>query len=351
MLQYAKASVAHFGPSFVLVCVSVRASCLFVFCRCGMAQREASQVSLGLLDDEAVLRGGHLIAPVVLQNLQVVDGKQFVRLSQTDKALCQFLSGQCKQSRPLSTCAVFKKMVALRQAFVHQFLLPCPPFAAEDDHAAALGLDAEDALGKPKRLRAKRIKSVKKQLPEWFSATLPTPGRPDWHVTVLVESGNFAPCIEVTQLNFDALLAIVEVERGEASGESPKKLASRRSPRGERGSREYWIESKRRWVTVQYDAGVGDASHKKKRTLLRKSSDTAAVLPLGDIQQMMPLLPLAAPALPAATSGFAPEVEEALRQGVNDHGSSSNHSTGDREASDQVPKGDGGGDPCEDLFE
>ena len=325
-------------------CVFVCASCLFVFCRRGMAQRGVSQVALGLLECEAVLRGGHLTAPVVLQNVHLVGGKQFVRLAQSDKALCQFLCGQCRQFRPFSTCAVFKKMVALRRAFVLEFLDPSCALPRGGDQAAELGLDAQEAPRIKKLRRSKKVEAIKRQLPEWFDATLSAPGRPDWHVAVLVESGNVAPCIELTQANLDELLAIVQVERDEASGDSPKKVASSRSPRGERGSREYWIQSKHRWVGVRYESDVGDASRKKKRTLLRRPSDTPAILPLG---APGPVLPLVAPTVRYADSGLAPEGEEALRQEHNDPGAS-DLSRGDGGAYGQVPQEE---DTCASIFD
>ena len=297
-----------------------------------MAQREVSHVAIGMLADEAVLRGGHLAAPVVLQNLRVVEGRQFIPLSISCINLCQFLSGRCRQTSPLSKWGVFKRFVALRRSFVHDFLNPAKDQVGPggEDHAAALGLDAEceDCPQQPIRRTRRKSRVVKKQLPAMFDATMPIPGRPDWVFALLLESGTSAPCIEATQANFDALLHIVETERGEAADDAPKKQASRRSPRGERGSREYWIESKGRWVTVQYEPAEGDGASKKRRTTTRRPSDSGAVLPLAAREGSEP------------TSG-----EEASCQEVRDEAASRH--IGDGEASRPIVDAE---DACASLF-
>ena len=54
-------------------------------------------------------------------------------------------------------------------------------------------------------------------------------------------------------------------------------LASRRSPRCEKGQREYWQEARKRWVKVVMEVDE-KAGAKRQRTLHRQASNPAALL-------------------------------------------------------------------------
>ena len=260
-----------------------------------------------------VLRGGYLSGPTSLSGLVEVDGRRYVRLARRSQILCFFLLGKSHSLSPLAGNAVLDKIMALRHDFVKRFSSGIAEDGPSDetvseDPAAQLGLDADDDeeeglvpfCGRSRR----RVRIVRKTLPSSFEAQLPRPDLPDWCFRMLPERGNKAPAIEATDYNFRTLFELVSTSPApEGPGAAAKRQPSRRSPRGDRGSREYWIDGKRRWVKVQMEDDVNTGA-KKKRTLVRKSS---VLLPLelpGPALLSEPL-PLEAPAAASSPEGIA----------------------------------------------
>ena len=103
------------------------------------------------------------------------------------------------------------------------------------------------------------------------------PDQSKWEFLIIVETGNIGPAIEATTANVEALRELTIAASGHTDTQS-RRQAAIRSPSGERGGRYYWIESKKRWVKIVAEEDV-DGS-KKRRTLTRKPSHTAALEPL-----------------------------------------------------------------------
>ena len=269
-----------------------------------MASRSPTAIATGLHADEMVLRGGRLTCPTVLTGLVVVEGRQYVRLARHSDVLCHFFTAKSRGLAPLAGNPVFDQIAALR----HEFLLNFgkgDTQVEEHDKTDDLGLDASDDEGLAPMCRRSRrnLRVVSKALPTDFEATLSRPGQSDWRFRMLCERGNRAPCIEATSGNFDVLFKLVSdalVKQGAKRGATAKQ-PSRRSPRGEPGAREYWLESKQRWLRVEFEEGE-QVGKKKRRTLTRKMSNPA-------------VLPLAAPASSSSSEslggGGDPEVAEA----------------------------------------
>ena len=142
-----------------------------------------------------------------------------------------------------------------------------------------LGLDAPDEGFAPSASRSRRSsRTINKQLPAYFDAVFPRDGQSEWRFRMLVERGHKAPCIEATEENFKALFELVS--SAAALAEPSRRRQSRRSPRGEPGSREYWVDSRQCWVKIMEEVDPANGS-KKRRQLSRRASNSA-VLPLVD---------------------------------------------------------------------
>ena len=89
--------------------------------------------------------------------------------------------------------------------------------------------------------------------------------------------GHKAAAFEAIQANFDTLFEIVSDTFKTLAKDGTRK-ASRREPRGEPGAREYWVESKKRWVQVSFK-DVAGTGLKKRRTLTKRASNPSALLP------------------------------------------------------------------------
>ena len=237
-------------------------------------------VANGLQADEIVLRGGRLTSPTLLTGLEVVEGRQYVRLGRRSPALCLFLTAKSQCVGPLAGNAVLDQIAALRQDFVQKFGKE-DINDVEDDKVEDLGLDASDESLVPTGGRSRRnLRVVNKTLPSHFEARLARPGKCDWTFRMLCERGNKAPCIEATTVNFEALFQLVSDSHAKTGVEedSPAKQRSRRSPRGDPGAREYWLDSNQRLVKIEYE-DVQHAGAKRRRTVTRRSSNPA-LLPL-----------------------------------------------------------------------
>lgn len=89
--------------------------------------------------------------------------------------------------------------------------------------------------------------------------------------------------MDVSEANFRKLYDIVQAEM-EKSGDGGASVAShvsqeaaprraQRSPRGERGAREYWRSDRGRWVKREMVDTEGPSPSKKVRTVTRRPSD------------------------------------------------------------------------------
>ena len=105
--------------------------------------------SLGLLPSEAVLRGGFLKGAVVVDQLKVVENRQFKMLLKGCRWLNMFLTKASVCKRPLASTTVFERMATARN-IEYQRVLEAPKQDNdgvgngghnEDDFVGALGLD------------------------------------------------------------------------------------------------------------------------------------------------------------------------------------------------------------------
>jgi hypothetical protein len=246
-------------------------------------------VELGCLDTELVLRGGRLPEPLLLTGLRVVNGKQFVTLSKSNSVLNRFLSNSSTCKRPLAGTLVFEKLTKLRNDGYRQLLTqaasgPGDGHEGQADLAALLDLDASPGVivasspgDEPADQRRFRKRFVD-QVPRTLTATMQQLGRVAWELTMLSEGGRKNPAMEASAANFVALLEWVNADLNDEAVRRPQygslvAAAERRSPRGPKHAREYFVNGK--WVTKISQAvpAPNSTPSRRFRTLKRWGSD------------------------------------------------------------------------------
>jgi hypothetical protein len=244
-------------------------------------------VRIGCAEDELVLRGGFLPAPIVI-NVKVVADRKFIALSKSSVVLSQFLTGTAAYKKPLARTLFIERLSDARNAKVNAFIgeiraakviEPDTATHQASDPVASLDLDVDEPTGTssnngPRRRRIS-IGTLMKQLPVF--AEVEYPGDASWAPKVLMERQNVAPSIEATATNFEKLLELAKADLADDSvrrlphGSSPDKVL--KAPRGEAGNRSYFRCANKRWITKTL---VGRC---KYRTLKRRSSDEAPPAP------------------------------------------------------------------------
>eukprot|EP00931_Biecheleriopsis_adriatica_P047758 TRINITY_DN27551_c0_g1_i1.p1 TRINITY_DN27551_c0_g1~~TRINITY_DN27551_c0_g1_i1.p1 ORF type:complete len:310 (-),score=61.63 TRINITY_DN27551_c0_g1_i1:20-877(-) len=227
---------------------------------------------LGLEDTEAVLRGGYLAKPLVVQGLEVVGGKKFIRLWKTSPELILLLTQSSSCKRPLSQCQTFTIMQGQRNTMYKELLQQqAQPDAnkasAEDDSdMEALGLDAPDSGGQKQddKQPSRSPRDCKKyiaQLPPTIVLKLDHGDLPQWCPEVLLESGATAPAMHLTDENLECLAQFVRAQMQE----SPRKrrAAGEKSPRGPPSARQYFIEG-RGWIRMEQSESKSNSSRSSR---------------------------------------------------------------------------------------
>ena len=245
-------------------------------------------VSVGCLPTELVLRGGYLKEPVVVSDLLVFEGLQYVTLYKVAPVLNKFLAGLASCKRPLAKSLLFETLAAKRNELIEEKKRSVQAggmaaiFGDTTDLAAGLGLDdgaSEPPSAKKARRRHVPVKRVIELLPETAVVTLERPGQ-TWEVRMLLESRTKAPSVEATAENFAAMFEWVQAEFEGGSSRRRKHGASEppvREPRGQKGAREYLVRNK--WVKKVAAPEAAPARRPYSqgfRTLKRRRSDEPA---------------------------------------------------------------------------
>ena len=225
---------------------------------CSVAMAAVSFV-MGLQQGEAVVRGGLLKKPVVLQNLRADGSSLYLPLWKTSSMLATLFAGKSVGKRPFRSTGVFELLTEARDAKYAALLLeaadddtaqPVGKIVLEEDPVQALGLDGpivhSDGVPCPRGGGSRRRrKVVKRQVPSVASVHIVYDGV-EWDVKMLMDT-NKVPSIELTPTNLDILCGFVQADVAKAGGgDGPVKQRACRAPKGPRGQREYFINN--RWV-------------------------------------------------------------------------------------------------------
>lgn len=257
----------------------------------------AGDIRMGLLPSEIVVRGGGLSQPVIVENVRVIQGRQFVSLKASSSWLCRFLSGQGTSSRPLVKTNSLDRLAALRNARFSELLNEAakdvsPP--ADDDLSGKLGLDDDDNdhagdqagaaegssqeqkhPGKQKSPAKPPRKTMMAQMPPWAEVKV-VAGDFEWVPILVMEGATKAPSMEATAANFRNLYQFVTGDLAEGLGQRVRERHGagkhRPEPRGSMDERMYAVG--RCWVTKIKETTPDGKKH--LRTLKRLRSDEKA---------------------------------------------------------------------------
>ena len=205
----------------------------------------------GVSETEAVLTGGLLLTPVLLQDLTVVDDIKFTRLNKAWPTLCLFLTGEHPRKCPLKNVAIFTQMK--ERMHKHRSALVA---VAETVLKATRDAKDEMILGPVSKGRQPGKRAHKREkntllLPEYDAVDMGL-GMRQWAPTVLIRPGDANVSMEVTTENFQALFDIVQTQlaepftEGGVAGMPKRQVRPKSDPRAPihspRGTR-YWIDS------------------------------------------------------------------------------------------------------------
>ena len=164
-------------------------------------------ISTGLKTTETVLRGGGLVAPVVVGAGLRVDGMLFWPLRLQDSDLHRFLTGKRVSLRLLNSLPIFEVLARSRAEAIVKLLLSVEKDDGEDDPVEELGLDAVPTC----RPRRASKGASKRYLGSHVEITVNVDGFEPWTPRVLLNSCTAAVAIEVTDHNMAMLWRIVQV--------------------------------------------------------------------------------------------------------------------------------------------
>jgi hypothetical protein len=239
-------------------------------------------VSLGLLPNEIVIRGGLLLKPVIVSNVSVVAGAHYLVLIKSNPVLCQFLAGQTSCKRPLVKTMVFETLQKARNTKFKELVEEArgasgdlgPGEADDADIEDKLGLDLDVVVSSP--TKGKRKVAISRLVAQVPSAAKVSMLGGEWCPMMLMEGSTKAPAIEATPDNLRRLFDMAQAEmedgiakrarHGSNSGDRPE-------PRGPQGRREYVVGNK--WVTKIRVEDAAENKGRKFRTLKRRRSDEA----------------------------------------------------------------------------
>ena len=222
----------------------------------------AAPVTVGLAPNELSVRGGFLRKPEVFENVVTVEGRQFLPLIKRQPLLTRFLLGRAEvlatnARRPLAKALVIDQLATLRADARARLLKDNLADASGDaagDWAGKLDLDGGDS--QPKSARKRR----KLALPSMVCVSIEREGFEPWHPMILLDKASKAVSIEATAANLDMLSRLVARDcavgdyHREAFG-SAAASGSRPLPRGQSGSREYFVGSRNAWLTKHKETG------------------------------------------------------------------------------------------------
>jgi hypothetical protein len=234
-----------------------------------------SNIACGVLPSELVIRGGGLEKPIVLTELKEESGKRFFHLVKDNENVALLLTGACKSRRLLANSLTIEHLGRLRDDKFNQL-------AAELGGQAGgqLAASEEDVLGlvavsastpSPRKARVKL--QIQSQMPTSAAVEIELPDGTMWRPVVLLTDRKTNPHMEATTENFNNLYILVQhdLSAGEHKRErhgAGREADEKKEPRVlDNGSREYWVEARRRWVQkkpIQEDSLEEEPDNKKK---------------------------------------------------------------------------------------
>lgn len=239
------------------------------------AAMDFQPVSLGLLPDEVVIRGGLLPKPMIVSNVKVVAGAPYLVLIKSSAVLCQFLAGKSSCKRPLVKTMVFETLLEARNTKFKELIEEARGAAGDLGPGEGEVAEFEDKLGLdvavPSPAKGKRKVAISRLVAQVPVAAKVSMLGGEWCPMMLLEGSTKAPAIEATPDNLRRLFDMAQAEmedgvikraRHGVGGEDRPK------PRGPMARREYCIGN--RWVTKIRIAPVANKS--KFRTLKRRRS-------------------------------------------------------------------------------
>jgi hypothetical protein len=213
-------------------------------------------VSVGLLPQELVLRGGGLVRPVVLTDLREVAGSLFVPLSLVNPLLHEFMTGRKASHRDLAKAQIIQALAQARNAARDGALIslqnPGVPEESFADKAGSLGFDQGTRIKRADRI----LRRSGATLAETAEVEVNLGGLPPWRPRVVLDAARCTVAMEASAENFERLFEFAQLAPMHDRQRPDPKLA--RPPRGPAEAREYFHKSKQRWV--QYNKTLAEAS-------------------------------------------------------------------------------------------
>ncbi len=236
---------------------------------------------LGQLPTELVLRGGMLDKPIVVTDIVMIQGRQFMRLRKGDAKLSQFLTGVALSQRQMSNSTVIERLTTLRDdkyTILLQELGHAGGTDTVEESADDLGLNGSTGGSPTTRPNKSKVRSL---MPAITTLAVVLPDGSEWQPSVMMDPRHIAPAMEATSENLDALFVLVRQDMDDGNVRRPQFGCERepgvaKAPRLlSDGSREYW--SGHRWVRkLPVPKGVIAGQTRKFTCLVRRSSDEAA---------------------------------------------------------------------------
>ena len=218
---------------------------------------------MGLAASEMVVRGGRLSEPMVFANLLVdEEGRRFLKLRKAHEGLCRFLTGRGSWISPLAGSSVFETLRVRRNEVLAALVAEAfEPEAGDEevDPMALLGVD--EAVAFEAGSLSRRARKLRWTAAQTTRKAVTVSLEPDFEFQVLVDSSQSSPSVEVTASSLWKIFQLVnrDLEVPPRTKKASKPVASR-APRGPQGKREYWDDSRSRWV--QKEALAGSKRHK-----------------------------------------------------------------------------------------
>ncbi len=208
---------------------------------------------------EAVLRGGHLSQPVLLQGLITRGGAAYLPLWKTHPQLNMFLTRTSSCRRPLAHAAFMRDISAERDRVQDEFKrswMEGEQDASGEDPVDKLFGGEQDASGESKPKAGRRTKKRGPPLtaifPETFTLHLQRESGAPWTPRILADSKTKAVSMEC---NVDSLVALFEkaaAEAQDASSEKPRRGKAAKEPQDINGGRYYYMKTREKWIRKTY---------------------------------------------------------------------------------------------------
>jgi hypothetical protein len=173
-------------------------------------------VSLGLLPDEVVIRGGLLPKPMIVSNVKVVAGAPYLVLIKSSAVLCQFLAGRSSCKRPLVKTMVFETLLEARNTKFKELIEEARGAAGDLGPGEGEVAEFEDKLGLdvavPSPAKGKRKVAISRLVAQVPAAAKVSMLGGEWCPMMLLEGSTKAPAIEATPDNLRRLFDMAQAE-------------------------------------------------------------------------------------------------------------------------------------------